>query len=55
MASGCNDCSSNASSPPTNIDAKAENPTEVKRVTPAMAAGIEQRVWTHRDVAALLD
>ena len=25
------------------------------RVTPAMGAGIERRVWTHRDVAALLD
>jgi hypothetical protein len=23
--------------------------------TPAMAAGIERRVWTHRDIAALLD
>ncbi len=22
--------------------------------TPAMAAGIEQRVWTHADIAALL-
>jgi IS1 family transposase len=25
------------------------------KVTPAMAAGIEHRVWTHRDIAALLD
>ncbi len=25
------------------------------KVTPAMAAGIETRVWTHRDIAALLD
>ncbi|KZS68257.1 transposase [Mycobacterium ostraviense] len=25
------------------------------KVTPAMAAGIERRVWTHRDIAALLD
>ncbi len=23
--------------------------------TPAMAAGVERRVWTHRDIAALLD
>jgi hypothetical protein len=23
--------------------------------TPAMAAGITNRVWTHRDIAALLD
>jgi IS1 family transposase len=25
------------------------------KVTPAIAAGIERRVWTHRDIAALLD
>jgi hypothetical protein len=25
------------------------------KVTPAMTAGIERRVWTHRDIAALLD
>jgi hypothetical protein len=25
------------------------------KVTPAMAAGVERRVWTHRDIAALLD
>ncbi|HWF26999.1 MAG TPA: hypothetical protein VG327_01245 [Mycobacterium sp.] len=25
------------------------------QTTPAMAAGIERRVWTHRDIAALLD
>jgi hypothetical protein len=26
-----------------------------KKVTPAMAAGVEHRVWTHRDIASLLD
>jgi hypothetical protein len=25
------------------------------KATPAMAAGVERRVWTHRDIAALLD
>ena len=25
------------------------------KVTPAMAAGVERRVWTHRDIGALLD
>jgi hypothetical protein len=25
------------------------------QTTPAMAAGITNRVWTHRDIAALLD
>jgi hypothetical protein len=25
------------------------------KVTPAMAAGIERRAWTHHDIAALLD
>lgn len=25
------------------------------KVTPAMAAGVERRVWTHRDIAVLLD
>ncbi|SBS78738.1 conserved hypothetical protein [uncultured Mycobacterium sp.] len=26
-----------------------------RKTTPAMAAGLENRVWTHRDIAALLD
>jgi hypothetical protein len=26
-----------------------------RKTTPAMAAGVENRVWTHRDIAALLD
>ncbi len=26
-----------------------------KKVTPAMAAGADRRVWTHREIAALLD
>lgn len=26
-----------------------------KKTTPAMAAGVTNRVWTHRDIAALLD
>jgi hypothetical protein len=25
------------------------------KTTPAMAAGITDRIWTHRDIAALLD
>ena len=25
------------------------------KMTPAMAAGIERRIWTHTDIAALLD
>jgi hypothetical protein len=25
------------------------------KTTPAMAAGITNRVWTHKDIAALLD
>jgi hypothetical protein len=28
---------------------------EGKKTTPAMAAGVADRVWTHRDIAALLD
>jgi IS1 family transposase len=28
---------------------------EGKKITPAMAAGVADRVWTHRDIAALLD
>ncbi|EFG75194.1 hypothetical protein HMPREF0591_4872 [Mycobacterium parascrofulaceum ATCC BAA-614] len=30
-------------------------PNGGRKTTPAMAAGVENRLWTHRDIAALLD